>query len=250
MPKSVRIAHDLSVHNSKDCNRDHETIARHRKAMPEQHDLSVHNSKDCNRYHETIARHRKAMPEPVKTTGKMITFVNGIQKKLLALTFRSFLQLRYQSIEKAGKDCISDGHELSAHNSKDCNRDHKTIARHRKDVPEPVKITGKMITSVNGIQKKLPPLTFRKFLQLRYQSIEKAGKDCIADGNIHLETVKADKTNVLSAHNSKDCNPDHETIARYRKVAPEPVKTTGNMITSVNGIQKNLPHLTFGSFLP
>ncbi|KAK4341233.1 hypothetical protein RND71_039734 [Anisodus tanguticus] len=134
----------------------------------------------------------------------MITFVNGIQKKLPPLTFRSFLQLRYQSIEKAGKDCISDGdihlEKVKAdmtnivrrlqfsevHNSKDCNSDHETIARHRKALPEPVKTTGKMNTFVNGVQKKLPPLTFRSFLQLRYQSIEKAGKDCISDGDIHL----------------------------------------------------------------
>ncbi|KAJ8531632.1 hypothetical protein K7X08_034126 [Anisodus acutangulus] len=253
------------------------------------HELSAHNSKDCNRDHETIAQYRKAAPEHVKTTGKMITFVNGIQKKLPPLSFGSFFQLRYQSIEEAGKDRISDGDihletvkadrtnvvrrlqfseggtsaqpipsvvdvvqgnrsAQMAHNSKDCNRGHETIARYRKAAPEHVKTTGKMITSVNGIQKKLPPLTFGSFLPLRYQSIEEAGKDYISDGDIHLETVKADRTNVPD--NSKDCNRDHETIARYRKAAPEHVKTTGKMITSVNGIQKKLPPLTFGSFLP
>ncbi|KAK4341232.1 hypothetical protein RND71_039733 [Anisodus tanguticus] len=199
------------------------------------------------------------MPEPVKTTGKMITFVSGIQKKLPPLTFRSFLELRYQSIEKAGKDCISDGdihletvkedmtnivrrlQFCEVHNSKDCNRDHGTIARHRKAMPEPVKTTGKMITFVSGIQKKLPPLTFRSFLELRYQSIEKAGKDCISDGDIHLETVKEDMTNIVRRLQFSE--------ARHRKAMPEPVKTTGKMITFVNGIQKKLPPLTFRSFL-
>ncbi|KAK4341230.1 hypothetical protein RND71_039731 [Anisodus tanguticus] len=289
---------ELSAHNSKDCNPDHETIARYRKVALEpvkttgnmitsvngiqknlphltfgRNELSAHNSKYCNPDHETIARYRKVALEPVKTTGNMITSVNGIQKNLPHLTFGSFLPQRYQYIDEAGKDCISDGDihletdkadrtniarrlqfsegnelsahnskdcnpvhgtiaryrkvalepvkttgnmitSLSAHNSKDCNPDHESIARYRKVALEPVKTTGNMITSVNGIQKNLPHLTFGR--------------------------------NELSAHNCKNCNPGHETIARYRKVAPEPVKTTGNMITSVNGIQKNLPHLTFG----
>ncbi|KAJ8551503.1 hypothetical protein K7X08_021518 [Anisodus acutangulus] len=71
------------------------------------------------------------------------------------------------------------------------------MAQRWKTVHELVKTMWKMITPANGIQWELPPLIFGSFLPLRYQAIEEAGEDCSSDGDVYLETVKADETHVV-----------------------------------------------------